>query len=159
MRTFLKLICWAGLAASIYYLGFSWWTIPSFAVSLILVMFICGMSENERDNLSISSAFLFGLYLAVVAIYVFSGDDYSGRAIASLNHALYFLNPIVVLIIISVWSADYSSGSRPSHNNYSDDNDHQSPKNYMSPDDRHFRQTQDEMNRQHQEAEDMGYFK
>jgi len=164
MKRLLKLICWIGLAASFYYLGFTWWTIPIFGICLISVKLYFGVSDLAKENITISSFTVAGIYLAGIAIYVFSGEDYLSRTMDSIYTAKYYLNPIMLLMMVIVLGAD-ASGSyggttrRQSYDNYSDEDDYHVPENYMSADDRHFRQTQDEMNRQHQEAEDMGYFK
>jgi len=124
MRTLLKLICWSGLAASIYYLGFTWWTIPIFGFCLISVKLYLGISDLAKENITISSFTVAGIYLAGIAIYVFSGEDYLSRTMDSIYTAKYYLNPIMLLMVVLVLGADSSGsygGSRGRGNQYVND--------------------------------------
>ena len=124
MKTLLKFICWIGLAASIFYLGFTWWTIPIFGFCLISVKLYLGISDLAKENFTMSSYIIFGLYFAVVAIYVFSGDDYLIRAMDSIYSAKYTLNliiPVMMVLVLGAESSGSYGGSRGRGNQYVND--------------------------------------
>lgn len=159
MKSFLYLICWVGIGANIYYTGFHWWTFPLFIGCLTTAKWASGLTSQDVSDYRIMFLSVTGLFLIGVLIYIFNGEDYLARAQSSLAVLPWYLNFLAAGFALALFISGSDSGTSVSRSRYQSEDDTQIPKNYLSPDDRHFQQTKDEMNRQHQEAEDMGYFK
>ncbi len=120
---------------------------------------VFGLSVDTKNDYGYVLLFVTGLFLFGVLIYIFNGEDYLARAQSSLAVFPWYLNILAIGFAALLIPDGGDSGTSRSRSYYGHEDEPPIPKNYLSPDDRRFQQIKDEMNRQHQEAEDMGYFK
>lgn len=164
MKILLYLFCVIGIAVKINYFGIQWWTFPILMTCLVIVKSHFDSLDARKDDLIYGIKAATIIYFIGVTIYIFAGDSYLDRAINSYDSFKVFSNVIAAIPLPTIFVRSTSTGHSGvsgmfNDSHYEPHEEPEIPENYMSPDDRHFRQIQDEMNRQHQEAEDMGYFK